>query len=566
MRHALALACLLLLGLPAAASAHATLVSSEPARGVTVREQPDEVVLRFSEPVEAAFGALRVVGADGKRVDDGKSGHPAGQPDALRVGLKDGIADGTYVATYRVISADSHPVSGGVVFNVGRPGEAPADVTKLVNAEAGPVSKTALKVVRGVAYLATAILAGGLIFLVAAWAPALGATGAPAAAAAAMDHRVRPILVGAAAVGAAATGLGLGLQAALASGASLWQAVDADTFRELLKTNFGHAWAIRLVAFTGLGVLAAVARPLGRRPIELGLGALGVLALCVTPALAGHARATDPVWLNVTLDALHVAAMSAWVGGLVLLLAAVPAATRALAARERTRLLAAVLQRFSPLAMLSVAVLVLTGIVASIEHLTAVSDLWDSSWGRLVLAKIVLLLVLIALGAINQRRTMPRLRRLAEEGAPPGDDGRVLRATLRAEVALVVGALAVTGVLVGISPPASAAGGPASLEREVGPLDLQATLDPAQAGVNELHLYLLRRDGTPFTGTKELRVTAALPAEQIGPLPAKPRRAGPGHYVIEALPLTPGGDWELAFSVRVSEFDQYDTRWTVAVR
>lgn len=252
MRRALALACLLLLGLPAAASAHATLVSSEPARGVTVREQPDEVVLRFSEPVEAAFGALRVVGADGKRVDDGKSGHPTGRPDALRVGLKDGIADGTYVATYRVISADSHPVSGGVVFNVGRPGAAPADVTKLVNAEAGPVSKTAMKVVRGVAYLATAVLAGGLIFLVVVWGPALGATGAPAAAAA-MHRRVRPILVGAAAVGAAATGLGLGLQAALASGASLWQAVDADTFRELLRTNFGHAWAVRLIAFTVLG-------------------------------------------------------------------------------------------------------------------------------------------------------------------------------------------------------------------------------------------------------------------------------------------------------------------------
>lgn len=566
MRRALALACLLLLGLPAAASAHATLVSSEPARGVTVREQPDEVVLRFSEPVEAAFGALRVVGADGQRVDDGSSGHPPGQPDALRVGLKDGIADGTYVATYRVISADSHPVSGGVVFNVGRPGAAPADVTKLITAEAGPVSKTAMKVVRGVAYLATAILAGGLIFLLIVWGPALRATGAGAAAAVAMQHRVRPILVGAAAVGAGATGLGLGLQAALASGASLWQAVDADTFRELLKTNFGHAWAVRLIAFTVLGVLAAVAKPPGRRPVELVLGGLSVLALCITPALAGHARATDPVWLNVALDALHVAAMSAWVGGLVLLLAAVPAATRALAARDRTRLLAAVLGRFSPLAMVSVAVLVLTGVVASIEHLTAVSGLWESPWGRLVLAKIVLLLVLVGLGAVNQRRTMPRLRRLAEEGAPPGDDGRVLRATLRAEVALVVGALAVTGILVGISPPASAAGGPASLERTVGPLELQATLDPARAGVNELHLYLLRRDGTPFTGTKELRVTAALPSEQIGPLPAKPRRAGPGHYVIEALPLTPGGDWELAFSVRVSEFDQYDTRWKVSVR
>ena len=56
------------------------------------------------------------------------------------------------------------------------------------------------------------------------------------------------------------------------------------------------------------------------------------------------------------------------------------------------------------------------------------------------------------------------------------------------------------------------------------------------------------------------------PAQDIGPIGVTPRRAGPGHFVVEALPLAPGGDWELAVAVRVSEFDQYDTRLDLPVR
>lgn len=590
VRRVLLLAAALLLALPAAAQAHAVLVGSEPARGVTVEHAPTEVVLRFSEPVEAAFGALRVIGADGERVDDGRSEHPGGRQDELRVGLRSGVADGTYVATYRVISADSHPVSGGVVFSVGKAGAAPANVESLLGGESGPVTRTAMKVARGIAYLATAVLVGGLLFLLLVWAPAHRTVGTSRAAAAALAPRLRLILGIAAVAGVAATAAGLGLQAALASATTFWAALDGSTLRELLDTNFGQAWGVRLLAFTTLAGVIGLLRPAaadapapgvpaaamhaGAPPPAAGaaqtavqaVAAVAALALVVTPALAGHARATDPVALNVAVDALHVAAMSAWLGGLVLLLFAVPVATRALAERDRTRLLAAVLQRFSPLALVSVAVLVATGAYGSVAYLSSVADLVDSEWGRLVLAKIVLLVLLIGLGALNQRRTMPRLRRLAADGAAPGDDGRFLRTTLRAEVALGVAVLAVTGVLVGISPPAAGAGGPVSIEERVGPLTLQATLDPGSAGVNELHLYLLQADGQPFTGTKELRMSAALPEENLGPIGVTPRRAGPGHYVVEALPLTPGGDWELAVAVRVSEFDQYDTRLDVPVR
>jgi len=152
-------------------------------------------------------------------------------------------------------------------------------------------------------------------------------------------------------------------------------------------------------------------------------------------------------------------------------------------------------------------------------------------------------------------------------GAAPGGAGRLLRRTLRAEVALVTIVLVVTAALVSYPPPDSLAGGPFDGSARMGPLRVEATMDPARVGPNELHLYVLRAsDGTPFAGTKELTVTLALPGKGIGPLPARAREAGPGHYVVDTVQLVPSGDWELHVSSRVSDFDQYDASLKVPVR
>ena len=76
-----------------------------------------------------------------------------------------------------------------------------------------------------------------------------------------------------------------------------------------------------------------------------------------------------------------------------------------------------------------------------------------------------------------------------------------------------------TAALVSYPPPDSLAGGPFGGTAALGPLRLEATMDPARVGPNELHLYLLRApDGTPVRRTKELTVTLALPGKDIGPL------------------------------------------------
>jgi copper transport protein len=559
---ALAAAALVAGALPARTMAHATLQQTTPERGTVADSAPRQVVLRFDEAVEGAFGAVRVYDARGARVDDGRVTHPGGRGAALAVGLRPGLPHGTYTATYRVVSADSHPVAGGFVFSVGAAGAPPSATVGdlLAGASSGPVTAAAFGIARGATYAAIALVLGTLL-LVALCLPRGGAM--PDAAAAAFARRARALLLTGAGAGIAAGAAGLVLQGATAGGTSFWAALDPGTVREVLGTRFGTVWGLRILDLALLGALAAV--PGRRRPLTW---ALPAALLAVSPALAGHATTQHPVALLAPLDVVHVAAMSAWAGGLVALLVAVPAATRAIPEPERrTPPLAAVLTRFSAVALASVALLAASGAAQAIVHLRAPGDLLHTAFGRAVLIKIIILLALVALGARNRRAVVPGLRAAARTGAPPGAAGRALRATLRAEVALIAVTLGVTTALVSYAPPAALSAGPSSQTARTGPLEVQLTVDPARAGANAVHLYLFSaRDGAPFTATKELTVTAALPAKGIGPLPATLHRAGPGHYVADALTLTPAGRWRITVTDRVSDFDEHTARFDVPIR
>jgi copper transport protein len=593
---ACALAALVALAVPGTAFAHATLESSSPGRGDQLRRAPELVELRFSEPIEVSFGAVRVYDARGERVDRGPTSHPDGRGDAVAVNLRRGLAKGVYTVTYRVISADSHPVAGGLTFTVGTGGPAPAaTVDDLIDAGgAGPVTEGAFGAVRALAYVAIALAVGGFAFAAAVWRPALrGVAGAGRSwqeAGEAFAGRARAIGLAAAGLGVATSALGIVLQGATADATSFWSALDPTVVGSVLDTRFGTVWALRLLAWLAVGALlalpAARLRPAELRPASLGATGLALGAgvrplavgiavtllafLCLTPALAGHPSTLDPSWLLVPANALHVAAMAIWVGGIGMLLLALPAATGRLESADRTRLLAAAVTRFSTVALFAVAALVASGVAQAIPELESLSDFLDTGFGRALLAKIVLLLALIGLGAWNRGRAQPRLAVLAIAGAPPGRTGLELRRTLRTEAALMAAVLGVTAALVAYAPPAGGGGGahtPFSASEDLGPARMELTVDPARAGDNEVHVYLLnRRTGGQFDRVKELDMEAALPENGIGPLHLPADKAGPGHYVVRRTQLAPAGDWRLEVSARVSEFNLYEKTVEVPIK
>jgi copper transport protein len=580
-----------LTALPAGASAHAVVEQTQPARGAALDRGPERVAVTFDEPVESSFGALRVFAAGGERVDVGDVQRPSS--DAIAVQVKDDLPDGAYTVTYRVVSADSHPVTGGYVFTVGEAGGVPAAaVSDLLEQGTGPATEIAFGAVRTVSYAAIALLAGGFAFFLFVWLPALRRLPADAhwiGAAAAFQARATTLLVAAALAGLIATLLGIVLQAATATGGSFWSALDSGLIHDLLNTRFGEVWKLR---FTAFGVLATLLlfppsataatwatlpaqEPAGDRPRRLRWGralwltvaAVACAYLVVSPALGGHAGAADDSALLVPLDVVHVAAMTAWVGGVALLLVVVPAATRRLEPADRTRLLAVLVTRFSTLALTAVAALLATGIAQSILHLDTLADLVDTAFGRALMIKAALLVALIALGAYNRRRSQPALSHLAAGGEAPGRAGTLLRHTLRAEVALMATVLAVTAALVAYSPSAATPAGPFSDSADFGPARIELTVDPARAGSNAVHVYLFdRRTGAQYDRPRRLTITAAEPERDIGPIALDVRKAGPGHYTVARADLAPAGDWSLVVRAPLSDFEELRTALEVPIR
>jgi copper transport protein len=262
---------------------------------------------------------------------------------------------------------------------------------------------------------------------------------------------------------------------------------------------------------------------------------------------------------------LHVLAVSAWLGGIAVLVVALRTATSCLPAGQRAPLLAAVVGRFSTLATVALPVLLLTGTAQAIVEVRTFPHLLDTGFGRAVLIKILLAVGIAGLGYTNRSRNLPALRRVAA-GGPPGQAGVLLRRALRAELTLGVGALAATGALSGYAPSIAASSGPFDTDVIAGPIRAEVTIDPAKTGPNETHLYLFdRRTGAPYTRTRQLTITAALPQHGISGLPLTPRVAGPGHYVIEGAGFGAPGDWMVTLTDRVSDFDQYETHFTVPI-
>ncbi|PLW71282.1 hypothetical protein C0036_18675, partial [Streptomyces sp. DJ] len=157
----------LLLGGAAPASAHAALVSTDPARESVLAGAPRQVSLGFSESVLLSADSVRVLDPDGRRVDEGGARHTGGDARTASVRLRAGLPDGTFTVAWKAVSGDSHPVSGAFTFSVGAPSQTSA---ALPEQRAGEGAVGVLyDVARYVAYGGYALLVGTGALLVGCW-------------------------------------------------------------------------------------------------------------------------------------------------------------------------------------------------------------------------------------------------------------------------------------------------------------------------------------------------------------------------------------------------------------
>jgi copper transport protein len=531
------------LALPAGAWAHAALLRTVPAASVTLNTPPKSLSLVYSEPVEPKFAIELVSDASGASQVAGPPVRAAGNAEQLDIPLRT-LRQGWYLVFWRVISADGHPVRGAFTFAVGpNPGPAPQFVIP-------PLSETAatpgLVITRWLVFLAVMSAIGLFVLRIAIARPL----------------RAQP----------RATALAFGASAALALVAIPFYVLYATSeFARRPITSVGDLVPLTRVSAFGRGFLdlwlvfalfvvaATIALVLDRpdRPqrslAELGAVAGVVLAaasVLVVPGVSGHADQASPRGLALLLDWLHLASGSLWLGGLI----GVLVLWRSLPAVERVAGLAICVPRFSNVALASVAVLLGSGVSASVIHLPTVSSLWETSYGQAIMVKAALLASALVAGFVNLRRTTPALR----SPAPSAGTAILLRRLVTGEVLLLTGAVAAAAVLTSLAPPpkalaglkASAHVGPGAVDETVNEngYKLGVRVAPNRAAVPNAFSVRLMRHDAPVRGATIVARFTMLDME----MPAQEyvlRETRPGVYAYEAPALVMVGRWGLSFEV-----------------
>ncbi|MER5211291.1 copper resistance protein CopC [Streptomyces sp. NPDC002838] len=563
----------LLLGGAGPASAHAALRSTDPEDGTVLKSAPRHVTLTFTESVSLVKDSFRILDPDNRRLDLGKAQHGPDGSDTARVTLPDELAEGTYVVAWRVVSADSHPVGGAFTFSVGKPSPTPPAV------DTGPVEDPATaslyNIARYLAYLAAALLIGTAVFVTVCRPPDTGP--------------LRRSLWAGWWTLLGSTLLLLLLRAPYETGTGPATAFDASALGDTLTGRPGLVLLVRLALLPVAAVL--LVRLLGRgawsRTWSAAGGALAV-GLALTWAAGEHASAGIQVPVAMTSSVLHVLAMAAWLGGLMALLTTLY--------RSSAVMPADVVARFSRLAFACVSVLVVTGVYQSWRGLGSWTAFTDTSYGKLLLAKLAAVVVVLAAAWLSRAWTarlvtedtvnaeaVVRERVPEPVGGPPlppeeptapsvnDPYRRGLRRSVLAEVGVGVVVLVITTVLTGTLPGRAAAeaatstpatGLPAASVTTV-PFDVgtpgghgkvQITLDPGRTGDNSVQAVVFDSEGLLST-VPEIRLSFTLPAQDIGPIDAELTDQG-GYWGTSALNLPIAGEWTMKVTVRVSEIDQ----------
>ena len=591
-----ALGCLVLVAWATPAAAHAAVTASSPGQGAHLARVPHTVTVDFDQPVQPDNGGLVVLDSTGRQVQV-SSGHPA--PATLQAVLPASLGAGAYVSDYTVTSVDGHVVSGGIVFLVGnvRAGS--------IGALTRPRTSMATRVDdfgQFLTYLGVLVAAGLAFFL----AFILGAGEE--------RRRLRRWTYAAAALGVVGMIVTGGAQSAL-TGGGLGSLAHWTIDRQSFGGKFGEQCAAQLV-----GLAACLGSLHLRSTMSRQFAAFyGLLLAAGAFVLFGHAITSPERWLSIPADVVHVAFVAMWAGGLVGLVTvlrtrigaarregelpartsggpraggldrpAVGGPTRAAGAAtavlERpapapprsglgARLgdTASVVARFSTMAGISFAGILVAGTLLAVAEVGSVANLFETGYGQLLLVKIALVGLLLFLAAYNRYLLLPGLL-TATTGRPDvvARGWQRLVSTVRLEAVGMVAVLGVTAVLANGTPSNGSAAPPPVPFTQTQTFDggrVTLHITPNQALVNNWTVQFTGRGGVPGDLAESVSLYLVLPSQNVGPIEQDMKKVGVGRFVLINSPNPPiVGTWQIVLQVQVSAFSQPDVSFVDTVQ
>lgn len=519
------------------AAAHAVVVGIDPADGAVVDEGPQVVTVRFSETVSVAPGGNAVFDATASDL----ALEVAAVGAELRYTLPADLAEGTYVVSWHVISADSHPVAGSSIFHVGAPSATAAVVPTVGGAPRGHAPAQAVVTA---AVWGAALVAVGAGWFARRWSPPVSVA-------------VERLVVASAVVGVVAL-VGVAALRVVHLGGR-WDAVgDPSVVSGALDGPVG--WSLVLLA----GGLAAQVVAVRARGARFGVWVVGAALVVGGAVVEGHTRTATPAWLVVLGDVAHVSAAAVWLGGVAALAFAWSHAT----AGRRPALVADV----SLHAVVAVAVVAVGGMAMAVAIAPDFGALIDSRWGRAVLVKVALTAVLVAIGWHHRYRLLPRLSGSGGDAAPVAT---ATRTSVRRELGVFAAVLVATGVVVANSPDGggrSVGTDPAETSTSYTDTVLLSTgvgsvtfvLTPLAVGANDVFVQLEDTDGRPLETLFTPTLRLAEETQGVAPVQLVLDELGEGaHHVSVYVPFP--GDWTVTVLARTSTFEVGEAAITLPI-
>jgi copper transport protein len=548
------------------ATAHARLSDADPEPGSALAIAPATIRLTFTEPVDAKFSSASLVNVNGQAVP---IGNPQPVPDddhSLSISVSDpaSVQPGSYTLIWRSLSAaDGHATDGVLSFSVGT-GQAPTASSTGQAEESVPwweISASWLELAGLIS------VAGFFAFALLVLYPS--STGDSAA----RDRLAGPLnitwwigwliaLLGMVAV--------LVVQVSRVTGDPLFTWPESGTVRTILTdTRFGQCWLVRFVLLVALAVVIALVFGIPRfRTAALSdkkwpwLVGVGISAgMLLTRPISGHAATVDPEWAGVGLDWIHLFSVSVWLGGLLYLVVAMTVLVRSGNVLD-ARAGAALVKRFSLTALITIAVVIVSGLFNAAFHVSGPRNLTSDNYGLALIIKHLLFIPVLIAAAVNLFVTVPRLKQTTAEGNDLGTKFylRTLWFTIAAELAIALCVLVAAAALTDLAP----ADGPlevdvatkvVSYDQHAPAGDLDVWLLGRIAGDPNDRFTLTLSDQSGKAPTDVTRVIVRATAPTAGGnvsdrFDAEPMAGNAGTYVFPATRIGLAADWTIETTVR----------------
>ena len=502
---------ILIIGVPSA-YAHPFLVDSEPGQGQNAAVGTTQIIVFYSEAIEIDFSELKVFDSNGNKIDNMDTAYYEGE--SSLVITTPSLEDGVYTVTSKVLSKiDGHLVQAAIIFGVG---ETQVDLSLLEAQEESEITFLAEAAARFPGIIGQTVVLGSVISGIVIWGTQRKRFGKESRDLVNQAYRFKF---------AKLTGISL-----VAVFASNFIILAVQTLRletspiDVIDTAFGTTWLIRMIiTIILLGIWFWMERKPHISPKKHIPMLAASLVLIFTTTMMGHGAATE-LTAPIILDYVHNLLASVWIGGVIFFGFVLLPTLASLDGIQKAKVTLAMLPRYSGMITIALGILIITGPTLLWFLESDVASLTNSTYGSLIIAKIMLAIVLIGFGAFYQFK----IQRQAERNLKSGKTFTFnkLSKPLKAEAMVGIALLGVVALLVNSSLPAGeiqtvdaqgiTLGFSSTLFSEQAKFDVSVI--PLGVGPNTISVLVSNVSGEPLPDISDLKIKVSNPQRNIAPI------------------------------------------------